>query len=128
MVPTTALGHESGSRRRIDRALIDRALTDRALAEHGVACTVAQVVGHTTTIFRMLDAGLGLSVIPTLALPPEGLARLAVRPLVPRVDREIMLVHQRHRALSPVTQAAWDLVKAVAVQRGGTPAFSSTGR
>ena len=85
MVPTTALGHESGSRRRIDRALIDRALidralTDRALAEHGVACTVAQVVGHTTTIFRMLDAGLGLSVIPTLALPPEGLARLAVRP------------------------------------------------
>ena len=122
MVPTTALGHESGSRRRIDRALIDRALidralTDRALAEHGVACTVAQVVGHTTTIFRMLDAGLGLSVIPTLALPPEGLARLAVRPLVPRVDREIMLVHRRHRALSPVAQAAWDLVRAVAVQR-----------
>ena len=126
MVPTTALGHESGSRRRIDRALIDRALidralTDRALAEHGVACTVAQVVGHTTTIFRMLDAGLGISVIPTLALPPEGLAQLAVRPLVPRVDREIMLVHRRHRALSPVAQAAWDLVKAVAVQHGARP-------
>ena len=101
------LDHASGSRR----------LIDRALAEHAVQCTVAQEVGHPTTIFRMLDAGLGISVIPTLALPPEGLARLVVRPLVPRVDREIMLVHRRHRALSPVAQAAWDLVKTVALQR-----------
>ena len=112
------LDHDSGSRR----------LIDRALAEHGVACTVAQEVGHPTTIFRMLDAGLGISVIPTLALPPEGLARLAVRPLVPRVDREIMLVHRKHRALSPVAQAAWDLVKAVAVQRNGVQALGSKGR
>jgi DNA-binding transcriptional LysR family regulator len=112
------LDHESGSRR----------LIDRALAEHGVTCTVAQEVGHPTTIFRMLDAGLGISVIPTLALPPEGLARLAVRPLVPRVDREIMLVHRRHRALSPMAQAAWDLVKAVAVQRHSTQVLSNKGR
>jgi len=112
------LDHDSGSRR----------LIDRALAEHGVACTVAQEVGHPTTIFRMLDAGLGISVIPTLALPPEGLARLAVRPLVPRVDREIMLVHRKHRALSPVAQAAWDLVKTAAVQRNGVQALGSKGR
>ena len=38
------LDHDSGSRR----------LIDRALAEHGVACTVAQEVGHPSTIFRML--------------------------------------------------------------------------
>lgn len=107
--PLVLLDHDSGSRR----------LIDRALAEHGVAHTVAQEVGHPTTIFRMLDAGLGISVIPTLALPPEGLARLAVRPLVPRVDREVMLVHRRNRALSPIAQAAWDLVKAVAAQRTG---------
>lgn len=105
--PLVLLDHDSGSRR----------LIDRALAEHGVAHTVAQEVGHPTTIFRMLDAGLGISVIPTLALPPEGLARLAVRPLAPRVDREVMLVHRRNRALSPIAQAAWDLVKAVAAQR-----------
>ena len=101
------LDHASGSRR----------LIDRALADHAVQCTVAQEVGHTTTIFRMLDAGLGISVIPTLALPPEGLARLVVRPLVPRVDRDIVLVHRRNRALPPVAQAAWDLVRAVAAQR-----------
>lgn len=101
------LDHASGSRR----------LIDRALADHAVQCTVAQEVGHTTTIFRMLDAGLGISVIPTLALPPEGLARLVVRPLVPRVDRDIVLVHRRNRALPPLAQAAWDLVRTVAAQR-----------
>ncbi len=101
------LDHASGSRR----------LIDRALADQGVPHTVAQEVGHPTTIFRMLDAGLGVSVIPTLALPPEGLPRLAVRPLLPRVDREIVLVHRRNRALAPVAQAAWDLVREVAAQR-----------
>lgn len=105
------LDHASGSRR----------LIDRALAEHAVQCTVAQEVGHPTTIFRMLDAGLGISVIPTLAVPPEGLARLVVRPLVPRVDRDIVLVHRHNRALSPVAQAAWDLVKAVAAKRQEAP-------
>jgi DNA-binding transcriptional LysR family regulator len=103
------LDHDSGSRR----------LIDRALAEHGVQCTVTQEVGHPTTIFRMLDAGLGISVIPTLAVPPEGLTHLAVRPLLPRVDREIVLVHRRNRALAPVAQAAWDLVRDVAAQRVG---------
>ena len=97
-----------------------RRLIDRALAEHNVQCTVAQEVGHPTTIFRMLDAGLGISVIPTLAIPPEGLPQLAVRPLLPRINREIMLVHRRNRALSPVAQAAWDLVRDVAAQRANS--------
>ncbi|WP_198970774.1 LysR family transcriptional regulator [Xylophilus sp. ASV27] len=101
------LDHASGSRR----------LIDQALAGHQVHCSVAQEVGHPTTIFRMLDAGLGISVIPTLALPPEGLPRLAVRPLLPRVDREIVLVHRRNRALAPMAQAAWNLVRDMAAQR-----------
>ncbi|WP_311223789.1 MULTISPECIES: LysR family transcriptional regulator [unclassified Acidovorax] len=108
------LDHASGSRR----------LIDRALAAHAVPHTVAQEVGHPTTIFRMLDAGLGISVIPALALPPEGLSRLAVRPLLPRVDRDIVLVHRKNRALVPLAQAAWDLVREVARQRtaaGGNP-------
>ena len=55
------LDHASGSRR----------LIDRALSAQGVQARVAQEVGHPTTIFRMLDAGLGVSVIPMLALPRE---------------------------------------------------------
>ena len=106
------LDHASGSRR----------LIDRALEAQGVVAENAQDVGHPTTIFRMVEAGLGLSVVPHLALPPEGLNGLAVRPLLPRVDRDIMLVHRRNRALSPLAQAAWELIRDVARQRQTVPA------
>ncbi|MBS0294521.1 MAG: LysR family transcriptional regulator [Proteobacteria bacterium] len=105
--PLVLLDHASGSRR----------LIDRALAAQAVEARVAQEVGHATTIFRMLDAGLGVSVIPMLALPPEGLPHLAIRPLVPRVDRDIMLVHRRNRALAPLAQRVWDLVRDMARTR-----------
>ena len=105
--PLVLLDHASGSRR----------LIDRALAQQGVNAQVAQEVGHPTTIFRMLDAGLGVSVVPMLALPPEGLPSLAVRPLQPRVDRDIVLVHRRNRALAPVAQRVWELVRDVARAR-----------
>lgn len=101
------LDHASGSRR----------LIDLALADQNVRCTIAQEVGHPTTIFRMLEAGLGVSVIPLLAVPPQGLSPLVVRALMPQVDRHIMLVHRRNRALSPLAQTAWQLVRDVAAER-----------
>lgn len=101
------LDHASGSRR----------LIDLALADQNVRCTIAQEVGHPTTIFRMLEAGLGVSVIPLLAVPPLGLSPLVVRALTPQVDRHIMLVHRRNRALSPLAQTAWQLVRDVAAER-----------
>jgi DNA-binding transcriptional LysR family regulator len=109
--PLVLLDHASGSRRLIDRALM----------AHAVEARVAQEVGHTTTIFRMLDAGLGVSVVPVLALPPAGLQGLVARPLLPRVERSITLVRRRHRTLSPVVQAAWELVHATARERRSTP-------
>jgi DNA-binding transcriptional LysR family regulator len=105
--PLVLLDHASGSRR----------LIDEALRQHGVQAPVAQEVGHPTTIFRMLDAGLGISVVPTLALPPGGLPGLVVRPLRPQIDRSIVLVRRKHRALAPVAQLAWDLVRKVAGER-----------
>lgn len=95
------LDHASGSRR----------LIDDALAAHGAHCTVRQQVGHPTTAFRMVEAGIGISVMPALAVPPAGLQSLVVRPLVPRVQREIMLVHRRNRAPSPLAQQVWTLVR-----------------
>lgn len=105
--PLVLLDHASGSRR----------LIDDALRGHGVQAPVAQEVGHVTTIFRMLDAGLGISVVPTLALPPAGLQGLEVRPLTPRVERAIVLVRRANRALAPVAEVAWGLVRSVASQR-----------
>lgn len=98
----------------LDQASGSRRLIDEALLTHRVQAHVAQEVGHVTTIFRMLAAGLGVSIVPTLALPPEGLEGLAVRPLTPRVERQIMLVRRARRVLTPVADTAWQLVKRVA--------------
>ncbi len=106
--PLVLLDHASGSRR----------LIDDALRQHAVQAPVAQEVGHVTTIFRMLDAGLGISVVPTLALPPAGLQGLVARPLTPRVERAIVLVRRANRALAPVAELAWALVRGVAGERG----------
>ena len=105
------LDHASGSRR----------LIDDVLSKLGVQCTIAQEVGHSTTIFRMLEAGLGVAVIPQMALPPQGFAKdsgLTVRPLTPRMDRQVMLVQRRNRALSPLAQTAWQLVREQAAKLG----------
>lgn len=105
--PLVLLDHASGSRR----------LIDNALRIHGVQTQLAQEVGHVTTIFRMVDAGLGVSVVPRLALPPTGLPGLVVRRLLPQVDRQVMLVRRANRVLAPVAELAWQLVARVASER-----------
>jgi len=98
------LDHASGSRR----------LIDNALSAHGAHCPVAQELGHPTTVFRMVEAGIGLSVMPALAVPPEGLGELVAVPLVPRVQRAVMLVHRRNRAPSPLARRVWEMVRETA--------------
>ncbi|MEJ8823491.1 LysR family transcriptional regulator [Variovorax humicola] len=95
------LDHASGSRR----------LIDQALQHQGAHCTVRQQVGHPTTAFRMLEAGLGISVMPSLAVPPAGFRNLQVVQLTPRIDRAVMLVHRRNRAPAPLAQRVWGLIR-----------------
>ncbi|MEO5607853.1 MAG: LysR family transcriptional regulator [Polaromonas sp.] len=96
------LDHGSGSRRHIDDAL----------AAQGAVCQVKQELSHPTTVFCMVEAGLGASVMLALALPRSGLPDLVVRPLSPLIQREIMLVRRRHRALSPLAQSVWNIIQA----------------
>jgi len=104
------LDHASGSRR----------LIDQALERHGAHCEVKQQLGHPTTVFRMVEAGIGISVMPELSLPPEGLPQLVVRPLVPRVQRAIMLIRRRNRALSPLAERVWGIVRETAALSAST--------
>jgi len=110
------LDHASGSRR----------LIDQALERHGAHCEVKQQLGHPTTVFRMVEAGIGISVMPELSLPPEGLPQLVVRPLVPRVQRAIMLIRRRNRALSPLAQRVWGIVRETAALSASTAPGSAT--
>lgn len=58
-----------------------------------------QEIGHPATLFPMVESGIGISVLPALALPlPQG-SRLQVKRLTPVVERQLMLA-QRKKSLS----------------------------
>ena len=96
----------------LDAASGSRRYVDDALARHGAVCKVEQELAHPTTVFQMVEAGIGLTVMPRLAVPPGGLHGLAMRPLLPRLERTVMLVRRHDRALSPVAERVWGIASA----------------
>lgn len=98
-----------------DYASGSRILIDGALKAQKVKAEIVQEIGHPATLFPMVEAGIGISVIPALALPgPEG-SKLVVKSLVPEINRVLMLVKRKNRSLSPAAQAIWQVVKEQAV-------------
>ncbi|HEY9102287.1 LysR family transcriptional regulator [Chitinimonas sp.] len=95
----------------LDYASGSRPLIDRALAAQGVQYRVAQEVGHSTTAFKMVAAGVGVSVLPALALPLPDHEALVARPLVPAVNRTVMLVKRKNRSLSAAAETVWRLIR-----------------
>ncbi len=106
-VPWTALNDEKLVL--LDYSSGSRPLIDQALAAKRVRFEVVQEVGHLSTAFRMVEVGIGLSVVPALFLPlPQ--TGLVSRPLTPQVRRGIVLVRRRNRSLSPAAEAVWQLI------------------
>jgi DNA-binding transcriptional LysR family regulator len=95
------LDHASGSRR----------LIDEALARYGAACKVMQEVGYPTTVFSMVEAGIGISIMPALSLPPAGSSTLAASLLIPSVRPAVTMIRRRNWPLSPPAERVWALVR-----------------
>ncbi|CAI8907383.1 LysR family transcriptional regulator [Kosakonia quasisacchari] len=94
-----------------DYASGSRPLIDAALRHFAVRATIVQEIGHPATLFPMVEAGIGISILPALALPlPQG-SELAVKRLVPDMQRKIMLVRRKNRSLSGAAQALWEVVR-----------------
>ncbi|MEG5392098.1 LysR family transcriptional regulator [Enterobacter hormaechei] len=113
-----------------DYASGSRPLIDAALAAQGVKATIVQEIGHPDTLFPMVEAGIGISVLPALALPlPQG-SRLTVKRFVPCVERQLMLVRRKNRSLSGAAHACWDVVRMQAERlmeaRTRDPLFNET--
>lgn len=110
-----------------DYASGSRVLIDEALSAQGVIADIAQEIGHPATLFPMVEAGIGISILPALALPlPQG-RPLLVRRIVPEIDRSIMLVRRKNRSLTPAAEAIWQEVRQQAAllnqQRASAPSF-----
>jgi DNA-binding transcriptional LysR family regulator len=93
--PLIVSGTSSGNRRMLDAALRDIDWRPDRLIE----------IEHLTTSLGLVEAGLGISIIPRCAAPRDAHARIAIRPLVdPTVARTIGLIRRRDAALSPVAR------------------------
>jgi DNA-binding transcriptional LysR family regulator len=95
----------------LDYASGSRPIIDAVMNEHGVSATVVQELGHSATVFGLVEAGVGVSVLPWLALPLPADTSLVARPLVPRAERTVELVRRRDRSLSPAAEAVWGLIR-----------------
>jgi DNA-binding transcriptional LysR family regulator len=93
-----------------DYASGSRPLIDAALAHFSIDANIVQEIGHPATLFPMVEAGIGISVLPALAPLPQG-SHLQVKRLTPVVERQLMLARRKNRSLSTAAQALWDVVR-----------------
>lgn len=113
-----------------DYASGSRPLIDEALARQGIAANIVQQIGHPATLYPMVEAGIGISILPALALPlPKG-RPLIVKRLTPVVERQLMLVRRKNRSLSRAAEAIWEVIRQQAQQltaaRRGNPLFDDS--
>jgi len=113
-----------------DYASGSRPLIDMALSEQKVKASIVQEIGHPATLFPMVEAGIGISVLPALALPlPQG-SRLVVKRFTPCIERKLMLARRKNRSLSGAANALWEVVRMQAQQlmeaRIRDPLFNAT--
>jgi DNA-binding transcriptional LysR family regulator len=104
----------------LDHASGSRQLIDRALRSQKIECNVVQELGHSTTVFQMVSAGIGVSILPLLAMPAPEASGIVMRLLTPKVNRNIMLARRRNRSLTPVAETAWQLIAAIARRRAAS--------
>jgi DNA-binding transcriptional LysR family regulator len=97
----------------LDHASGSRPIIDAALEEHGVSANVVQELGHPSTVYGLVQEGIGVSVLPWLAMPLPAGSSLVTRALVPRAERTVALVRRRDRSLSPAADAVWNLIHQV---------------
>jgi DNA-binding transcriptional LysR family regulator len=103
-----ALAQGSGNRFLIDQALARATIRPRWFCE----------VNHVPALVDLVAAGLGVGVVPRMALPPDGHERLAAVPLTePRVTRTLGLISRHGR---PLTAAAQILYETFLAKRDST--------
>ncbi|MDU4094481.1 MAG: LysR family transcriptional regulator [Pantoea sp.] len=110
-----------------DYASGSRVLIDEALKQQRVEAEIAQEIGHPTTLYPMVEAGIGISILPALALPLPAGRPLMVRRLLPEINRTLMLIRRKNRSLTPAAEVIWHEVRQQAMlltqQRQKMPAF-----
>jgi DNA-binding transcriptional LysR family regulator len=89
----------------------NRMILDSALARAKVQLEFFYEVNHLTTSLGLVERGLGISVLPKLATPPNGHPTIVTKPIHdPEVKRTIGIIERRTARLSPAAQRFRDML------------------
>jgi DNA-binding transcriptional LysR family regulator len=95
------LNNTSGSRQQIVDTLA------RPEARTNIVLELAQ----PSSVLGMVEAGIGVAVVPQMIAPDADHPTLFVRRLVrPLTSRDILLLKRRDRSLSPAANAVWTVL------------------
>jgi len=109
----------SGNRLLLDRALVNLPGRPQSIYE----------TQHVTTMLGLVEAGLGVAAVPSIAMPGADHPLLVSVPLVdPVVTRKIGLIRRKGRTLSPAAQQLYDFFAEMKTRRGISPGLPAPGR
>ncbi len=110
----------------VSRTSGNRLLLDQALAGVTIRPQISYETQHVTTALGLVEAGLGIAALPSMAMPGADHPLLVSVPLIePIVTRKIGLIRRRGRSLSPAAQQLSDLVIEMKGRRGRSTRRSS---
>jgi DNA-binding transcriptional LysR family regulator len=73
---------------------------------------------HVTTTLGLVEAGLGVAAVPSMAMPgPDHPLLVSLALVDPVVTRKVGLIRRRGRSLSPAAQQLYDLFGEVRKRR-----------
>ena len=85
-------------------------LLDQALAGVEGRPQAIYETQHVTTTLGLVEAGLGVAAVPSMAMPGPDHPLLVSLPLIdPIVTRKVGLIRRRGRSLSPAAQQLYEL-------------------
>ena len=89
-----------------------RAVVDRAFAAIGHFGPPSYEASYISTALGMVEAGLGVTILPASVLRMDRGRGLASRPIQrPRIDREVGFIQLRGRSLSPAAAAFLEAIR-----------------
>jgi DNA-binding transcriptional LysR family regulator len=102
----------------VGRSSGNRVLLDQALAGVEGRPQAIYEAQHVTTTLGLVEAGLGVAAVPSMAMPAADHPLLVSVPLIePIVTRKVGLIRRRGRSLSPGAQQLYDLFSEVKRRR-----------
>ena len=103
----------------VSKASGNRLLLDQALSSVPGRPQAIYETQHVTTMLGLVEAGLGVAAVPSMAMPAADHPLLVSVPLIdPLVTRKIGLIRRKGRTLSPAAQQLYGFLLEMKAKRG----------